>query len=283
MKRNKKKTLATILVVLAALIGNGPLCGAQQPVSKDYIVGAGDRLQIQVWDHNDLNRNVEVSHDGTFSFPFIGKVHAAGSSVYRLEQTLQEKLADGYIVGPQVTVGVAEYQNKKVFLFGEVNRPGSYILKRDMRLLELISEAGGFTDSRGTQCTVIRSSDSVAEARPISLEDASGHDILTINLTQLTEGDTKANIIVAPNDTIYIGAAERIFVTGEVRRPGEIEYKEGMTVRHAISLAGGGTPKAAVSRTLIVRMNQGKEIEIKPELSDAVFPNDVLKVPESYF
>ena len=88
---------------------------------------------------------------------------------------------------------------------------------------------------------------------------------------------------MVPNDTIYIGTAERVFVTGEVKRPGEIEYNEGMTVRQAISLAGGGTPKAAVSRTLIVRMNNGKEIEIKPELSDAVLPNDILKIPESYF
>ena len=89
--------------------------------------------------------------------------------------------------------------------------------------------------------------------------------------------------MVMPNDSIYISAAEQIFVTGEVRRPGEIEYMENMTVRQAISMAGGGTPQAAVGRTRIIRIDNGTEREIKPSLGDSVLPNDIIKVPESFF
>ena len=255
----------------------------QQPQTGAYTIGPGDRLTIQVWDHADLTRTVEVAPDGTFSFPFIGKVQASDKTAFMIENILVEKLSDGYLVGPQVTVGVIEYNNKKVFLFGEVVRPGSYVLRSNMRLLELISDAGGFTTNRGSMCTVVRSPNGNADAKPIAIEDATGHEIISVNLTQLTKGDPGENIRIAPNDSIYISAAERIFVTGEVKRPGEIEYREGMTVRQAISLAGGGTPKAAIGRIRIVRMDKGKETEIKPSPGDPIFPNDILKVPESYF
>ena len=256
---------------------------AQQPGAKDYLIGVGDIIQIQVWDHDDLNRQVEVAPDGTFSFPFIGQVQASGKSVSNLEKHLIEKLSDGYLVAPQLTVSVAEYKNKKVFLFGEVNRPGSYVLKPDMRLLELISEAGGFTDNRGTACTIIRQSEVENRAAPIAIEDASGHVTVSINLSRLTAGDSDENVLLLPNDSIHISAAELIYVTGEVRRPGEIEYTGGLTVRQAISMAGGGTPQAALGRTIIIRMENGNEIELKPNLGDAVLPNDIIKVPESFF
>ena len=264
-----------------------PSCAAfsdtQQFQPVDYTIGPGDRLTIQVWDHDDLNRTVEVAPDGTFSFPFIGKVQASEKTVFMIENILVEKLSDGYLIGPQVTVSVSEYNNKKVFLFGEVVRPGSFVLKSNMRLLELISNAGGFTNNRGSTCTVIRSSSSNGNAEPVPIEDATGHQIITVNLTQLTKGDPGENILIAPNDSIYISTAERVFVTGEVKRPGEIEFREGMTVRQAISLAGGGTPKAAIGRIRIVRMDNGKESEIEPSLGDAILPNDILKVPESFF
>lgn len=283
MKTNNAFSLLTLMVVFCCLSPVAAHAGMAQPESKDYKVGAGDRLTIQVWGHDDLNRIVEVAPDGTFSFPFIGKVPASGKSVFLLENVLVQKLSDGYLVGPQVTVGVSEYNNKKAFLFGEVVRPGSYILKANMRLLELISDAGGFTTRRGTICTVVRAPDRTDDAKPVAIEDAAGHEIITINLINLTKGDPRENILIVANDSIYIDTAERIFVTGEVRRPGEIEYREGMTVRQAISMAGGGTPKAAIGRIRIVRMNDGRETEIDPLPGDRIQPNDILKVPESYF
>jgi polysaccharide export outer membrane protein len=273
----------SLTICIFLLLANTGLTVAQQSTTRDYIIGAGDVLQIEVWDHPDLNRTVEVAQDGTFTFPFIGKVQASGKSVFIVETLLVQKLSDGYIVGPQVTVGVAEYKNKKVFLFGEVIRPGSYVLKQDMRLLELISSAGGFTDDRGTICTIVRAPESGQDAHPVPIENATGYEIIKIDLAQLTAGNSKENILVMPNDSIYISTAEQIFVTGEVRRPGEIEYIENMTVRQAISMAGGGTPKAAIGRTRIIRVDNGREREIKPDLVDSVLPNDIIKVPESFF
>ena len=284
MKPNKKKySLMASVAIVFLLIAEAAISTAQQTVEKGYIIGAGDELNIQVWDHDDLDRTVEVAQDGSFTFPFIGKIQASGKSVFALEQYLTEKLSEGYLVAPQLTIAVSEYKNKKVFLFGEVARPGSYVLRQNMRLLELISDAGGFTDNQGIVCTIVRPAGSAKVSKPVAIDEASDHKIITVNLTRLTAGDPKENIIVFPNDTIYISTAPHIFVTGEVRKPGELKYTDGMTVRQAISLAGGSTQKAAVGRTRIIRMNNGEEIEIKPNLGDIVSPNDIIKVPESYF
>jgi polysaccharide biosynthesis/export protein len=265
------------------LLASASLSVEQRPTGNDYIIGAGDMLEIQVWDHADLDRVIEVPSDGTFSFPFIGKVQASGKTVSTLEKQLMQRLSDGYLVAPQVTVGVAEYKHKKAFVFGEVNRPGSYVLKPEMRLLELISEAGGFTDDRGSACTIMRTSENHPDDKAIAESDAVEKKVIAVDLTRLIAGDPRENLLIEANDSVCINAAERVFVTGEVKKPGEIVYAEGMTVRQAISMAGGGTPKAAVGRTRILRMAGGKEIEIEPKLSDTILPNDIVKVPESYF
>jgi polysaccharide export outer membrane protein len=273
--------VALLIAILSLLLI--PVAGAQKSADKGYIVGPGDVLQIQVWENDDLNRNVEISRDGTFSFPLIGKVDVSNHSVDEVEKILTDKLADGYLVAPQVEVTVSQYNHKKVFLFGEVAKPGSYPLRHDIRLLELISEAGGFTENRGETGLIIRPKKGDQTTAPVSIEDAKANEIITVDLKGLTSGQIKQNIKLLPGDSIYINTVDHIFVTGEVRNPGNVKWLNGMTVRQAISMAGGGTPGAAVDRTTVVRLKKGREVEVKPKLSDPIYPNDIIKVPESYF
>ena len=89
---------------------------------------------------------------------------------------------------------------------------------------------------------------------------------------------------VMPGDSIYIGESEKIYVTGEVRSPGRLKWEKGLTVREAVSMAGGGTTRASINRIQIIRNDEnGDEKLIKPKLGDPVLPNDIIKVPESYF
>jgi polysaccharide biosynthesis/export protein len=279
----KQFCLAFVLGVIIAFHGSIEILFAETNISKDYIVGSGDKLQITVWDHDDLCRIVEISQDGTFTFPLIGKVQVEGKAISIVNKILTDRLSDGYIVAPQITIEVIEYHNKKVFLFGEVIRPGSYILRHNMHLLELISAAGGFTDKRGIECTVVRKTVNKQNAHSAATDDVSENEVITVNLQRMIAGDVGENIMILPNDSVYISKISHVFVTGEVRKPGEIEYAEGMTVRQALSKAGGGTPQAAIARTRIIRVQDGHEIVIKPDLSDRVNPNDILKVPQSLF
>lgn len=250
----------------------------------EYVVGPGDVLNIQVWDNNDLNRTVEISQEGALTFPFIGKVDISDLSIFQIERLLTQKLSEGYLVAPQVSISVSEYRNQKVFLFGEVANPGSYILKHRNHLLELISEAGGFTEQRGSTCLIVRSKSNENRNRPKPIHDADKSEMIQINLEKLISGAKKTPpIFIMPGDTIYIGKTEKIYVTGEVRSPGKLNWEKGLTVREAVSLAGGGTPRASMKRIRIIRKDGGAEITIKPKLGDPVQPNDIIKVPESYF
>lgn len=272
------------LRLIIALILSATSVYAKPAQKNDYIVGPGDVLDIRVWDHEDLNRVVEISQEGAFSFPFVGKITISKHTVFEIESELAEKLSDGYIVAPQVTISVAEYRNQKVFLFGEVNRPGSYILKHKSHLLEIISEAGGFTAQRGSICTIVRPEKKGGEVKPTSLAEAKEKEIVKIDLDRLVSGSKENQIFyIQPGDSIYIGESEKIFVTGEVQAPGQFNWKKGLTVRQAVSLAGGGTPRASINRIKIIRTDKGEEKTVKPKLGDPVLPDDIIKVPESFF
>jgi polysaccharide export outer membrane protein len=121
------------------------LSSAESLPNKDYIIGPEDVLDIQVWGNDDMHRVVEVSKEGAFTFPLIDKVQAAGLSVFEIENVLKKRLAEGYFVSPQVTITVSKYKSQKVILLGEVKKPGSYIIKGNTHILELISEAEGLT------------------------------------------------------------------------------------------------------------------------------------------
>jgi len=275
---------ALIIFCLIGFLFLAPLNPAAQTLpDKAYIIGAGDVLEIRVWDNEDLGRKVEVPQDGAFTFSLIGKVRAAGLSVFGLETLLKKRLADGYLAAPQVTVTVVAYKSQKVFLFGQVKRPGSYVLKCKAQLLELISEAGGFTDRAGQTITIVRPSSSRQAIGPVSLEEAKENEIITVGLDQLTAGSTDDSCFVSNGDSIYVSKMPRIFVIGEVKKPGEIRWETGLTVRQAVSLAGGPSQRAAPKRTEIIRIENGVEKEFKPSMGDLVMPDDIIRVPESYF
>ncbi|RJQ68920.1 MAG: hypothetical protein C4519_22145 [Desulfobacteraceae bacterium] len=283
MSTAKKRLSEFFLILFIFAVSSISHAAAEDP-GKDYIVGPGDVLEIRVWDHEDLLRRVEVSQEGAFTYPFIGRVAAANRSVFELETLLQKKLADGYLVAPQVSVTVSEYINQKIFLFGEVNRPGSYTLKRKVHLLELISEAGGFTENRGAKCVIVRPDSAKDKDGPTSPEEVGKNQIVELNLDDLIAGRADmTRSYVRPGDSVYIKEAESVYVIGEVGRPGKFKWVKGLTVLQAVSLAGGGTARAALNRISLVRNKDGQEKEYRPELGEAVLPDDIIKVPESYF
>ena len=276
-----KKAFILICICLISLVSTNP--SAMDLGDKEYIIGSGDILEIQVWGNEDLNRTVEVSQEGLFTFPFIGTVHAADLSVFKLEKLVTAQLADGYLVAPQVTVTVKEYHNQKAYLLGEVKKPGSYMLKQSIMLHELISEAGGFTDDAGVTATIVRTRSSMQTGAPVSIEKAQKNELIIVDLDTIGTDNKNSRFTVLPGDSIYINKAARIFVTGEVEKPGKFKWEKGLTVRQAISLAGGPTKRAAPNRTRIIRIENKTEKVIKPYMSDTVIPDDIVKVPESYF
>src|SRR5437667_4023597 len=110
--------------------------------SDDYVVGAQDVLGITVWNQPDLTAKYTVEVDGTFTFPFIGRVKVAGLTLRQIEVELKRQLAEGYYKNPQVSVAIDSYKSQRIFVVGEVRSPGAYPLGGNMTLMEALAQAG---------------------------------------------------------------------------------------------------------------------------------------------
>jgi len=280
-RRMKYRLIKAGLVVLAALVGWGyaQLAAAQE----EYRLGPEDVIEITVWGHQDLLRQVAIALDGTITFPLIGEIKAAGKSIQVLEKALAQKLADGYLVNPQVSINVKEYKSQKVFVMGEVRTPGTYPVTKKNDLLFALSLAGGFTPTAGHEVMIVRPKNPRGEA--LSLEEAKNRQekIIRVNLKGALDGDTSQNVAIYNGDSIIVQKMAFFFVLGEVKSPGKYNLEQGTTVLMGISMAGGLTPKSAEGRTRIVREVGGKKEEIRVKLDDLVQPGDAIVVPESFF
>ncbi len=111
---------------------------------KPYTINAGDMLEISVWKEPDLQRVVLIRPDGAFSFPLAGEVHAEGRSVSEIAAEVTDRL-ETFIPDLVVTVTVAEIGGNKIFVIGQVNRPGEFVVNPRVDVMQALSIAGGTT------------------------------------------------------------------------------------------------------------------------------------------
>ena len=134
----------------------------RQTPTMGQTLGSGDVLRVSVYDNPDLSQEVTIDADGAFSYPLIGRVQAAGLLVRQLESLLAKRLADGYLVSPQVGVTVTQHKSQQVYVMGAVSKPGPYALQRQTTLLEALSAAGGPTPEAGFEVILTHAADTQA-------------------------------------------------------------------------------------------------------------------------
>jgi len=119
--------------------------GAAPSVSgvSDYVLGVGDKLQVTVFGEDDLSGEFQVSSTGIVSMPLIGEVKAAGLTASQVQTIIAQKLADGYMKDPHVSLQVSTY--RPFFIVGEVMKPGSYTYVNGMTVINAVALAGGYT------------------------------------------------------------------------------------------------------------------------------------------
>ncbi len=118
--------------------------GRSATAEPSYTVKPGDTLAISVWKEPDLQGPVLVRPDGQFSFPLAGQMDARGKTVQELQQMITDKLRK-YISDPVVTVSVQEIKGNKVYVIGQVNKPGDFIVNPRVDVMQALSMAGGTT------------------------------------------------------------------------------------------------------------------------------------------
>jgi len=135
--------------VLGLLVGTIGVEGGRA-VEAEYLIGSGDVLQIVVWKHADLSGTTPVRPDGKISVPLLDDVQAAGRTAVELKNVIASGMRK-YLDTPIVTVIVSEVNAYRVTVFGEVKRPGTYVLKGRMTIVDVLSLAGGFTEFASTK------------------------------------------------------------------------------------------------------------------------------------
>jgi polysaccharide export outer membrane protein len=164
--------------------------------STDYLVGAGDKLDITVLGHTELDRVLEVRGDGTIGFPLIGDVPVAGRALPEISREMTRSLGKDFIVNPQISVNIKEYGSQWVTVIGEVSKPGRQLLRQKMSLIELLAEAGGFT--------------AYANRKQIEILRTEGPDLrrkLAVNLRAIEQGKQKdiplraGDVVIVPRRT----------------------------------------------------------------------------------
>lgn len=159
-----------------------------------YTVKPGDTLGISVWKEPDLQgAAVLVRPDGTFSFPLVGQVNATGKGVVELQQIVTERLSK-YISEPVVTVTVADIKGNKIYVIGQVNKPGDFIVNPRVNVMQALSMAGGTTAFASLgNISILRRTPSGQQAIPFHYTDVVHGKELAQNI-ELQSGD----IVVVP-------------------------------------------------------------------------------------
>jgi polysaccharide biosynthesis/export protein len=143
MANRDRSVYARFSALAFAVVG---LAAALPSVAQDvgYTVKPGDTLLISVWKEPDLQGPVLVTPDGAFAFPLVGQVDARGKTVTALQKTVTERLQK-YISDPVVTVSVQDIKGNKIYVIGQVLKPGEFVVNPRVDVMQALSMAGGTT------------------------------------------------------------------------------------------------------------------------------------------
>lgn len=157
------------------------------------------------------------------------------------------------------TVLVAEGQ--RFYVTGEVRTPGRYLFDPGTTVQRAVTLAGGFTEKA----------------------DRAEMTIVRVHGEKLTTIIAAPDVAILPEDMVVVRQYRKIYINGEVKKPGDYPYEKGLTIHKAITMAGGFTDKAAERRTKILRVVNGVEQSIRVKLEELVLPEDIIVVPQSFF
>lgn len=264
-----RQMFSTIMLLFALLTAGvqahaqaAPAAQAASSEAAAYILGPDDEIAISVVGQDNLSVTRRIKADGTIMVPYLDAVQAAGKNTAQLGSEIADAYSrGGYLTNPSVNVEVTTYASKSVTVLGAVPNAGLYPLDRPYSVAAMIAKAGG-TRTDG--------------ANSVILTPAGGKETMRISLADLRGGAAR---LLQPGDTLFVPAAEQVYVYGQVTQPGAFPFLPGMTFRQALAKAGGPT-LAGSTRKIEVR-REGKKIPV--QLDDPAQPEDVLIIKEKLF
>ena len=273
IRPNFRALLGLLLLMWQAVpaIAAEPLAAPGGPLTP---LGPQDTVTLHIDEDPTLGGLTTVADDGTLRLPYVGSVQVGGLSPDAAARRAEQALKDGkFFVNPHVTITVTTALSQRVSVLGEIKTPGRYPIDARTSILDLIAQAGGFTET-------------AADVIYVSRTDSAGNTTkIPVNLKGLSDPhNTMTDKFLHGGDSVFVPRADQFYILGEVQKPDMYKLQRNMTVVQALSLAGGITAKGSIRRVEIKRLGpNGAEAVIKPKLDDFVQPNDVIRVKESIF
>ena len=296
--------LGASVFVLAQEQSSGPGQGSSSSVDlqgiRTYLLGPGDVLDIRIFGQADLNSIAEVDADGNISsLPFLETPIRAQC---RTDKEVQQDIAKAYakyIRNPQVSVHISERKSRQpATVSGAVKSPMQVTMLRRVRLHELITKAGGWTDRASGTIQIMHTEpemcpEPTAIFRPAAAKSSTdSFGISVLRLTDLKAGKEGADPYIRPGDVVIVTEAEPVYVMGAVSAPRELPLRDQLTLGRAIAMAGGPQRLANTSEVHIYRTKDGLvgqedfkynyDAIKKGKAPDVLLkPYDIIDVPQS--
>lgn len=254
-----------------------------KPPKEDYLLGPGDKLEIEILGETGTREVTFVTPDGKIYYSLLPGLAVTGLTTTKLKQEMETGLK-AYYRNPQVSVTLNEVSSKRVWVLGRLNNPGIYPLKQPLRVLEAVSLAGGLFTSRFTGTT-----EELADLAHSFL--MRGNQMMPVDFQKLLrDGDLSQNIYLAPDDLIYLPSAltNEIYVLGAVTNSQPIGFMDEMNLIAALGRGQGFQRNADLTQVRIVRgsLTQPKvaKVNAKAILSGQapnvrLQPGDIVYVP----
>ena len=210
------------------------------PIPANYVMGPGDSLIIQLYGKENSTHNLTLDRDGQVMFPNIGPIALAGMSFSRVSEKIDE-IVSQQMIGVKSSVSMGTLRTVRIFVLGDVNIPGSYVVGSLSTMTNAIFASGGITK--------------IGSLRNIQLK-RQGKVITTLDLYDLLlKGDTRNDSRLLPGDVIFVPPIGKTAgVAGDVKRPAIYELRNEKNVEEVIKLAGGLLPTAYVPASRIERI-----------------------------
>jgi len=215
------------------------------PVPPDYVLGPGDSIRVQLYGKENGIYEFEVTRDGILNLPQLGPITVAGLPFSEFRQDLNRRVQQ-MLIGTQVSVTMGQLRTIRIFVLGDVNRPGSYVVSSLATISSALYQSGGISR--------------VGTLRDIQLK-RSGNVVARLDLYDLLlNGDTSDDRRLQPGDVIFVPpVGPQVSVSGAVKRPAIYELRGETSIAKVIRLAGGMTSDAYPNGARIKRIDGNEE------------------------
>ncbi len=252
-------------------------------------IRGNDLLSITVYGAPELTRMVRVTREGRIRLPLLHEpIQAAGQMPEELETRIAEALeSEDVLVAPAVSVAIAEYQTRPISVAGAVRHPMTFLVFDKTTLLEALTRAEGLSPEAGAEIIVTRPADPGSGNAPM---------IQRVPVKGLIDNaDPSLNLVLEGGEEVRVPEVGRVFVVGNVKKPGafQVELPAGMTVLKSLALAEGLAPFASKEAYIYRRPDsapgappQELPVELRKILDrkspdPALQANDILYIPDS--